>query len=266
MTDYEESWAAAELEQAAFSFAKNTGWNLRFGAEIEWYFITTPSVELLSALFVEMAAQNLPRFVLEKERGVNQYEWALPFVDDAVLLAQQISLARTLIKNQAKIHQNDADFSALPYEDQPGSGLHIHVNLWNEAGEFPLAKNPDSAEESDLMLAVIEGLLRHLQESMPIFAPNLEDKKRYKPRSLSPYTVSWGGNNRTVALRIPCSTANPWARRIEHRVPCANANPFAVLRVIITAIEAGILQNMRPELEKIYGDASDSQYGLPLLY
>ena len=51
--------------------------------------------------------------------------------------------------------------------------------------------------------------------------------QRIEPRFMAPVNLSWGGNNRTTAIRIPGT--NKLNRRIEFRVPSANCNPGKVI-------------------------------------
>ena len=114
------------------------------------------------------------------------------------------------------------------------------------------------------MLKAIAGLEASLQKSISTFAPNEEDYKRFKPSFDAPTTISWGGNNRTVALRIPASS---WilepTRHIEHRVPAATANPYMSIIAVLAGIHYGLTSKINePKTPKIYGDASMDMYHL----
>ena len=62
--------------------------------------------------------------------------------------------------------------------------------------------------------------------------------RRFQPGMYVPTQASWGHNNRTVALRIPCGDRHN--HRVEYRVAGADANPYLVM----AAIFAGILHGL----------------------
>jgi len=104
---------------------------------------------------------------------------------------------------------------------------------------------------------------------MVYFAPNADSYKRFtavyhaenETYDNAPTKICWGGNNRTVAIRVPESTADPQNRHIEHRVPGVDADPFAVIAAILAGAHYGIVNSINPG-EKIYGNAYEPQYKL----
>jgi gamma-glutamylputrescine synthase len=74
-----------------------------------------------------------------------------------------------------------------------------------------------------------------------------------------PTQASWGHNNRTVALRIPCGDDD--ARRIEYRVAGADANPYLVVAAILAGLLHG-LDNTLPLPAPVVGNGLE-QEGLP---
>jgi glutamine synthetase len=189
----------------------------------------------------------------EKERGKNQYEVAFAPAKPEKTVADLIAF-----KDAAE--KLGADFSAKPYADQPGSGLHIHIHLMDKNGKNVFYK--DDAVMSDPLKYAIGGLLAALPESMPIFAPNPESRARFQPGGNAPTTVSWGANNRTVAIRLPDKPHD--SKHIEHRVAGADADPQAVMTAILDAIHDGLTRKLDPG-PQIYGDASLEMYKLPKL-
>ncbi len=122
------------------------------------------------------------------------------------------------------------------------------------------------------MQHAIAGLLATLPEAMPCFAPSDASYKRYatqyahsKAHYNAPATISWGGNNRTVAIRIPTSTHTPEMRHIEHRVAGADADPHLVIAAILVGIMHGLSEKLSLTLPKIYGNAWERQYSMPPL-
>ncbi len=246
-------------------------------AEIEWYLWSQQQEPTqidrqlyLNELQKSAEARGLPLYALDIEKGCSQVEAALPICANAAELVANLELLKELAQQTAADLALQADFSAKPLADDYGSGLHIHLHLENSLGENLFWKNDESMSAE--LQHCLAGLLVTMPKYMPIFAPNEAAYKRFVGGFNAPVNASWGGNNRTVALRLPdsftnykrgmTSANNPSKyRRIEHRVAASEANPQAV----ITAICAGIAYGLRekPTLPPpIYGDAADAQYGL----
>ena len=138
--------------------------------------------------------------------------------------------------------------------------INISVHDKNGANLFSKPRDVSGNEESEMMQYAIAGLLKAMAESMKYFAPCADSYDRYNASFDTATTVSWGSNNRTVALRIPTSTHNNKHRHIEHRIPGMDANPYEVLGVIMLAIQHGLKHKLIPQSPKIYGNANDKQY------
>ena len=162
---------------------------------------------------------------------------------------------------QEALLKDKVDFTAKPYPNQPGSALHVHLHLENLNGDN-LYMNHET-QESELLLHSIGGLCSTMPDNMLLFAPYKQAYLRYKGNCLqSPSKICWGGNNRSVAIRIPLS--NKLNRRLEHRVSCANSSLKEVIIAILFGVINGIEAKINPP-EKIYGNAFLEQYDFPLL-
>lgn len=243
-----------DLERITEEFIAATHLVPMVAAEIEFYCDSPLKAEICNQLLAEA---NIETYGLEPERGDNQYELALKKPTIPLTAAQHIEAIKKLFPQ--------ANFAAKPYPDQPGSGLHIHLSLHDKSGMNVFAKKDDE-EETITMRYVIAGLLETMLDNFAIFAPNKESYARFSNAALregvynnAPINVSWGGNNRTTAIRIPASTANPKGRHIEHRVSGADANPHAVIAAILFGAQKGILAQKEPP-PKIWGNAADTQY------
>ncbi len=69
-----------------------------------------------------------------------------------------------------------------------------------------------SSEDSALLKRALAGMIVLMPASMALLAPNVNSYRRFQPGMYVPTQASWGHNNRTVALRIPCGD------RHNHRV------------------------------------------------
>ncbi|AIL65749.1 Gamma-glutamylputrescine synthetase PuuA [Rickettsiales bacterium Ac37b] len=239
------------------NFLHNLQISLQLGTELEFYLSENISLDQLSIFLKPLL--NKENIVFEKEKGNNQYELKLPIMTDPCVLAKKLTYIKSTMLELLAIHNIDIIFLAKPYPDQIGSSLHIHLSLWKEEKNL-LEK--DHEVESDTMLNAIGGMCALMLESMIFFAPTENCYKRFTRNHEAPTTVSWGGNNRTTALRIPSSP--PGKRRIEHRVSSSASDPYLALTAILISVFYGI-KNKILAPKRIYGNASDNQYQLKQL-
>lgn len=78
---------------------------------------------------------------------------------------------------------------------------------------------------------------------MVLLAPNLNSWRRFAPQSYAPTQLTWGRNNRTVAIRVPAGKGS--SRHFEHRIAGVDANPY----LVATATLAGALKGIENELD-----------------
>lgn len=233
------------------------------GAEIECYFeggYSSHDSVILDTIRHRASNQRISLWKVEGEDGERQYEFSLSPLA-AKDLVQQLYALKQLIIDIAREYSVTAVFDALPYPEQPGSGLHIHVSL-RDKNDHNLYERPSPDQESDYLLFSVGGLLQDMEKDMPVFAPSPDSYKRYIPTGKitnAPTHIAWGGNNRTLAIRIP---NNAKERHLEHRVACADANIDDVLISILNSIYQGIINRTLPNASFTYGNAFDPQYAL----
>lgn len=128
---------------------------------------------------------------------------------------------------------------AKPYLQHPGSGMHVHVSLYDEAGTNLLAANDQQA-----LRHAVAGCLEVLPHCMPIFAPNHNAMRRLSGTVNVATRASWGFEDRDACLRVPESDAKNL--RIEHRLAGADANPYLVLAAILVGLEQGLEVGREP--------------------
>lgn len=217
--------------------------------------------DLLPELELELRTQGVKLYNVLQERGDNQLEIALKERDDISALLITIATAKDVMNMLARDHQLRCLTDAKPFRQLPGNGLHIHISMINAQGVNAFYKKNEQI--SAPLHYAIGGLMAALPESMPFFAPNAASYQRFTGEEPeAPNTVSWGGNNRTTALRLPDSTDG--FRHLEHRVPGMDADPAAAIFAILAAAHYGITNKVDPP-EQIFGNAFLPQYKLPLL-
>lgn len=239
---------AVLLQQCTDDFVESTKLRPVMGVELEFYVKPECCGDVMQAFFTDLCVEYPLLDCLESEEGLRQYELVTKPNKDLV------NIAETVLACQQRMPLVD---HAKPYKNQPGCGMHVHLHLENEAG-FNVFQKPDSNsdEESKLLYYVVSGLLEALSDSLAVFLPDNACRQRLvDPCMHTPTTMSWGGNNRTVALRLPTTTTEPHKRRIEHRVPSAFADPFLVIIEILKGAKNGLQNASLPKQQKYYGDA-----------
>jgi glutamine synthetase len=180
----------------------------------------------------------------EDANGQFEMNWTYA---DALVTADRHAFFKYMVKAIAEKHGYRATFMPKPFPHLTGNGCHMHVSVWDAAGNNNLFD--DSKGElglSRLAYYFLGGVLR-AAESLCAFAnPTVNSYKRLNASTTasgatwSPTTVSYGGNNRTHTVRIPD------AGRFELRLPDGAANPYLLPAAAIAAGLDGIEQKHDP--------------------
>lgn len=186
-------------------------------------------------------AQGLPIDTIVKEAAPGQFEVNLKHRSDAMAAADDAVLLRRLITETAAGHGLRATFMAKPFVGWAGNGLHVHVSLIDGEGRNVFA---DVGTGEQRLGSAIAGLVETMVPATLMFVPSWNGFRRLKPGSYAPTRVTWGHNNRSVAIRVPAS--EPAARRLEHRIAGADANPYLVLAAILGGIVEGLERGLVP--------------------
>jgi glutamine synthetase len=253
-----------------------TSCSVCIGAEIEFYLDSAAEKyhdEILRKYSAKLARQGLPHSV-KREVGDCQYEVVLHPSYDPIFVAQGIDHIKALGSELGITEGCRFSFAAREQLLSPPSALHINVSLVNTRGCNTYAKVPGTGPETEIMQHSIAGLCEFMNASMKFFAPTEDSFKRFtRPFAGGPYafanapaTVSWGGDNRTVAIRIPASSRDPNSRHIEHRVPCADAEPIYTIASILAGIAYGVEQCIPLRLAKVWGNAYEVSGLVPLVH
>ena len=208
--------------------------------------------ELMHGIHDACAAQQLPIDTLIKESAPSQYEINLYHSADALVAADQAVMLQRAIKGVAKRQGYCATFMAKPFGDLAGNGMHVHCSLVDEQGVNVF--DDGTGKGTDLLRHAIAGCLASMQDSMLLFAPNLNSYRRFQRGTHAPLAPSWGYENRTVSVRVPADA--PVATRIEHRVAGADAHPHLVIAAILSSMLYGI-ENKLEAPAPLEGNAYD---------
>lgn len=184
-------------------------------------------------------AQGIDTTVITAELGPGQFEINFGHLDDGLRAADWAALFCRSTRGVALKHGYRASFMAKPYLEHPGSGMHVHVSLYDADGNNLLA-----ATEQQALRHSVAGCLELLPFCMPIFAPNQNAYRRLGGSVNSAARASWGYEDRDACVRIPESDAKNL--RIEHRIAGADANPYLVLAAILVGMEQGLENRLDP--------------------
>lgn len=199
---------------------------------------TTLKNPFFADLFDLLKKFRVPLEGLHTETGPGTFEAAINY-SEIVEAADRAVLFKTAVKEIAYTHGVMATFMAKVNENLPGCGGHVHQSLWDKDGKKNLFYNEkDEIKISDVMRHYIAGQLYCLPYILPMFAPTINSYKRLVEGAWAPTTLTWGIDNRTVALRVlPGSNKSC---RLETRVPGADVNPYLAMSAALASGLYGI--------------------------
>ncbi|HAX81785.1 MAG TPA: glutamine synthetase [Actinobacteria bacterium] len=188
-----------------------------------------------------MVLENLgiPVEASHHEVAPSQHELDLRYTD-ALSMADALMTTRLAVKEVALQHGIHATFMPKPLEAYDGSGLHLHLSLFegdtnafHEAGaEYGLSR---------AARGFIAGLLRHGREITAVTNQWVNSYKRLVTGFDAPVWITWARNNQSALVRVPTpKKGKPNSTRVEYRSPDPACNPYLAFSVILAAGLAGI--------------------------
>jgi len=213
---------------------------------------------LFEQVYAYCEAQQLDIDTLSHEAGAAQMEINFNH-GEALDLADQVFLFKRTVRQVGLRHNVYATFMAKPMQNEPGSAMHIHLNVLDAKSGKNLFATPEG-EDTDLFRYFIGGLRKFLPAAMLLFAPNVNSYRRLVPDYDAPINVHWGRDNRTVGLRVPTSGAA--GRRVENRLAGADANPYLAIAGSLACGYLGMTGELDPG-EPIDGSGYTRAHSLP---
>jgi glutamine synthetase len=195
-------------------------------------------------------------FAANHEFMNSQYEINLRHAD-ALTAADRAFRLKSAVKDVASMHGLVATFMGKPFNDQGGSGFHIHFSA-DRDDENAFADGDDVAAELRHFSA---GVLAHAPALTAFLNPTVNAYKRLVPDSLAPTHANWGWDNRTTFIRIPAERGR--ATRVEVRVGDGSANPYLAIAATLFAGLHGLTEKLELP-EPTAGDAYTQDAGAPL--
>lgn len=194
-----------------------------------------------SDLFELLTGFGVPLEGLHTETGPGVYEAAIAYTG-LLEAADRAILFKTAVKEIAYRHGIMATFMAKINENLPGCGGHVHQSLWQEGQNV---FHSDKAKEgmSDILTQYMAGQLACLPHILPLFAPTINSYKRLVEGAWAPTTLTWGIDNRTVALRVLPGSKK--SCRLETRVVGSDVNPYLAMAGCLAAGLYGISNKLQ---------------------
>jgi glutamine synthetase len=189
-------------------------------------------------------------FAANHEFMNSQYEINIEH-SDALDAADRGFMLKTAIKELAARQGMVATFMGKPFNDQGGSGFHVHVSV----GEGERNAFDDSGGAHGigaLRGSFVAGVMEHGPALTALLAPTVNAYKRLVPDSLAPTHVNWGHDNRTAFVRVPNEHGS--RSRIEVRGGDGSACAHLAVAGLLLAGLDGIVRELEPP-DAVTGDA-----------
>jgi glutamine synthetase len=190
---------------------------------------------------------------IDHEDAHGQYEVNFAHAD-AMATADRVMLFKLAAHAIAEQHGRVFSMMPKPFANQPGSGMHCHVSLWQGHGDNTrnafVAHKADGSLDHETLLSplgcqFIAGVIAHAAALTALAAPTVNSYRRLTVgesitgTTWAPAYVAHGFNNRTALVRTLPS-------RFEWRAPDAAANPYLLLAGLIAAGLDGIERELAP--------------------
>jgi glutamine synthetase type III len=202
--------------------------------------------DLIAAICDNMQALGWGPYQNDHEDANGQFEMNWTY-SDALVTADRHAFFKYMVKTLAESHGLRATFMPKPFANLSGNGCHVHVSLWNSAGEQNLFR--DRSGELGLSRTAYEfmgGVLHNAEALCALTNPTVNSFKRINGAptlsgaTWSPNTISYSGNNRTHMIRIPDTD------RFELRLADGAANPYLLQAAVIASGLDGLANRRDP--------------------
>ncbi len=194
------------------------------------------------------------------EAGPSQHEVVLAHAD-ALSTADSILTFRMAMKQAAHQLGSYASFMPKPLAGEPGSGMHVHVSLFDADNRniFHDEAEPNAplSRRGEQFMA---GVLRHAGEFTAVTNQWVNSYTRLADGDEAPNAVNWSRFLSNPLVRVPGHRpGRESAKRIEVRSPDAGCNPHLVFALILAAGLRGIEREyaLPPETTDVQAGATE---------
>ncbi|MCL2290461.1 MAG: glutamine synthetase family protein [Bacteroidetes bacterium] len=190
-------------------------------------------------------------------------------VTDALDAADQLVLAKWVIRNLAYQYGLNVTFAPKITEGKAGSGLHFHTQILGKTG---INKMVDKGKLNSIAKTAIAGYMTCASSLTAFGNTNPTSYFRLVPHQEAPTTICWGDRNRSVLVRVPLgwmhkndmiADINPLEKphrenltqkqTVEFRCPDGSADIYLLLAGLVVAARHGFeMENALKFAEKTY--------------
>ncbi len=206
--------------------------------------------DFFNDLFDLLGEFDIPIEGIHTETGPGVYEAAITYAD-ILESADRATLFKTSVKEIASRHGIMASFMAKWSENLPGCSGHVHQSL-SDGEKNVFYDDKDNKKMSSIFKSYLAGQLHCLPHMLPMLAPNINSFKRLVEGAWAPTTLTWGIDNRTVALRALPGGAK--SSRLENRVAGSDTNPYLVMAACLASGMYGIINKMKLDQPAVEGN------------
>ena len=141
-----------------------------------------------------------------------------------------------------------ATFMPKPWTGKAGSGMHIHLGLFDpKTGRNHFYDSKSYGHVSQKCRYFIGGILEHARALCAVVAPSVNSYKRLVPGYEAPVYVAWSKRNRSALVRVPeYFPEKEKEARFEFRCPDPLCNPYLVYAAALAAGLDGIKKKIDP--------------------
>lgn len=194
-------------------------------------------------------------------------------VTDAEEAADQLVLAKWIIRNLAYQYGLDVTFAPKITTGKAGSGLHIHTRFVNAAGVNQMVTK---GKLNSIAKTAIAGYMTCATSLTAFGNTNPTSYFRLVPHQEAPTSVCWGDRNRSVLVRVPLgwthkndlvADLNPLEKpshairsqkqTVEFRCPDGSADIYLLIAGLVCAARHGFeMEGALAYAEKTYVDVN----------
>src|SRR5215216_4829413 len=224
----------------------------RFGYYNEDYHLlqATKAEPLHRLLRNQMTEARIPVEFSKGEAAPGQHEVNIRY-DHVLESADRSVLFKHGAKEIAYLNGWGITFMAKPDHGWTGSSGHLHMSIWDEAGEQALTYDESAGLPygmSKQFSHFVAGMMALSRELAVFIAPFINSYKRYASLSWAPVNVVWGRDNRTTGFRL---VGHGPSLHVENRFPGGDMNAYltyaAMLGAGLYGIEHGL--ELTPEFK-----------------
>lgn len=176
---------------------------------------------------------------------------------DFRLIVDRMMYIKDIVHHSALRHGLTATFMPKPLYDEPGNGMHFHIQL-RKKGRNVFYREGGYADLSDEALCFVGGILAHGRSLAAFTNPSTNSYKRLLPGFEAPVNLFFGLANRSAAIRIPRYATSEEAKRIEFRTSDGTCNYYLAMSALIMAGLDGIQKGTMPSPENGLGPFDDN--------